>query len=346
MSAGDPITRMFDGLASRIDAAGYRTVGFTSALLGEGVSTIALGTAVSLATLRQETVLLVDANWLQPTLTGDAHLDGDPGLAECLAEKSELHRVLRPASRARVAFLPVGDRSVARPALRGLSSFLLGVAPTFETVVVDLPPILAGESFVLPWLALLDQVVIVLRELATPAPVLRQALERLGTASPHVVVNTDGQMLLLVPLVAALVGLAILAHPHVGVYLLFAVAILFEQWAIPGLEPITAQTRVFQNISTYTPIPLRLSLADLLMVLTLTSWAARRLVGRLQPFRIGPLGWAVAAYGGVFLLGTVIGVARGGWNTDAALAEARAPFQMCLLYFLTANLILDRPQVV
>ena len=46
-----------------------------------------------------------------------------------------------------------------------------------------------GESFVLPWLALLDQVVIVLRELATPAPVLRQALERLGTASPHVVVN-------------------------------------------------------------------------------------------------------------------------------------------------------------
>ena len=189
MSAGDPITRMFDGLASRIDAAGYRTVGFTSALLGEGVSTIALGTAVSLATLRQETVLLVDANWLQPTLTGDAHLDGDPGLAECLAEKSELQRVLRPASRARVAFLPVGDRSVARPALRGLSSFLLGVAPTFETVVVDLPPILAGESFVLPWLALLDQVVIVLRELATPAPVLRQALERLGTASPHVVVN-------------------------------------------------------------------------------------------------------------------------------------------------------------
>ena len=50
MSAGDPITRMFDGLASRIDAAGYRTVGFTSALLGEGVSTIALGTAYGCGT--------------------------------------------------------------------------------------------------------------------------------------------------------------------------------------------------------------------------------------------------------------------------------------------------------
>ena len=97
MSAGDPITRMFDGLASRIDAAGYRTVGFTSALLGEGVSTIALGTAVSLATLRQETVLLVDANWLQPTLTGDAHLDGDPGLAECLAGVSRASVIPRSA---------------------------------------------------------------------------------------------------------------------------------------------------------------------------------------------------------------------------------------------------------
>ena len=49
MSADDSMTRAFDGLASRLDALGARSVGFTSALLGEGVSTVALGTALSLA---------------------------------------------------------------------------------------------------------------------------------------------------------------------------------------------------------------------------------------------------------------------------------------------------------
>jgi len=57
-------------------------------------------------------------------------------------------------------------------------------------VVVDLPPILAGEAFVLPWAGLLDQLFVVLREGATPLPVVRQALARLGpSATPQIVLN-------------------------------------------------------------------------------------------------------------------------------------------------------------
>jgi Mrp family chromosome partitioning ATPase len=189
----DAETRTFDGLASRIDAAGIRHLGFTSALLGEGVSTIALGTALSLAAARDDPVLLVDANWLQPSLTLDARLGSAPGLADYLARKADLRHVIRPASAARPAFLPVGDRAAARPTLRTLSQLLSDQVAAYKTVVVDLPPILAGEAFVLPWAALLDQLFVVLREAATPVSVLRRALSKVEPATARIVLNRGSE---------------------------------------------------------------------------------------------------------------------------------------------------------
>jgi Mrp family chromosome partitioning ATPase len=188
MSADDPMIRTFDGLASRVDTAALRSIGFTSALFGEGVSTIALGAAMSLASLRRDAALLVDGNWIQPSLTLDAHLESSPGLADRLARKSELEDVIRPATRSRLAFLPVGDRTLARPTLRTVSSFLSDIS-SFQTVIVDLPPLLAGEPFVLPWAGLLDQIFVVVREAATPLPMLRHALARAGLGAPQIVLN-------------------------------------------------------------------------------------------------------------------------------------------------------------
>ena len=178
-------------------------------------------------------------------------------------------------------------------------------------------------------------------------PVLVGALAlALASAYAAALIVTDGDRLLLVPLVGAVVVLVILAHPVVGVYVLFGAALLFEQFPIAQVDPITAQTHIFQNISSFTPVPVRLSLAELLMLLTLGSWAARRVAGTITAFRMGPIGWPVAAYASVFVIGAVIGAARGGsWSPDAALAEMRAPLYVCLMYFLAANLIRDRRQV-
>jgi Mrp family chromosome partitioning ATPase len=180
---------MFDGLASRVDATGLRSVGFTSALLGEGVSTIALGTALSIAALRRDSALLVDGNWIQPSLTLDAHLESAPGLADYLAKRAELGELIRPGSRSHLAFLPVGDRSAARPTRRTIASFLTAEVAPYQTVIVDLPPLLTGEPFVLPWAALLDQIFVVVREGATPLPLVRQALDRAELGTPHIVLN-------------------------------------------------------------------------------------------------------------------------------------------------------------
>jgi hypothetical protein len=160
------------------------------------------------------------------------------------------------------------------------------------------------------------------------------------------IVITDGSTNVVLALLAAFVGAAVFVEPAVGVYLLFGIALLFEQFVITGLEPITAQTRLYQNLSAYTPLPIRLSLTDLLVIFTLGCWAVRR-AARGEAFRIGPLGRAVLAYAGVFIVGGAIGAARGGrFDTGAAFAELHGPLIFCVLYFLSANLIRTRLQIV
>ncbi len=169
------------------------------------------------------------------------------------------------------------------------------------------------------------------------------AVLALALACSIAIVRSGGDPLLLVPLLTTLVIVAVMAHPVLGVYLVFGGAILLEQYFILGLEPITVGTHFYQNLSAYTPVPLRLSVVDLLMLLTTAAWAARMATGRHPRPRMGPLGWPIAGYGAVFVLGTAIGAARGGgWDLDAVLAELRGPVQLCVMYFLAANLIRER----
>jgi hypothetical protein len=179
-----------------------------------------------------------------------------------------------------------------------------------------------------------------------PSSILGAAALALAIVYSYAIVDSGGDVLLVVPLVAAVITVAVFAHPSLGLYLLFGAAILFEQFGVEGLLPITSMARFFQNISAYTPIPLRLSTADLLVLLTVASWSLRVVDGRLPKPRMGPFGWPVAGFGLMFLAGAVFGVARGGgFDLDAALAELRAPMHLCVAYFLAANLIRERRQL-
>jgi hypothetical protein len=153
---------------------------------------------------------------------------------------------------------------------------------------------------------------------------------------------TRGDLLLLAPLAGALLLVLVIARPVVGLYVLFAGALVLEQFDVPGISPITAQTRFFHNISAYTPIPLRLCIADLIMLLTLAACVVRHGRRREAPC-LGPFAVPVALYVGVFAAGTAIGVLRGGaWDASATLAELRGPLYLGLLYFLTADLVRER----
>lgn len=160
------------------------------------------------------------------------------------------------------------------------------------------------------------------------------------------ILSTGGAPSLLIPLAGALVGLAILVRPVIAVYALFGAALLFEQTEVPGVASFTDQSHVFQRIDMYTGIPVPLSIAELLMLLAVAGWGVKGLAGKREALRMGHFGWAVAGYGAAFMVGTAVGIARGpAWDASAAIAEVRAPFQMCVLYFLATNLIRDRRQL-
>jgi hypothetical protein len=159
------------------------------------------------------------------------------------------------------------------------------------------------------------------------------------------ILASGGDLLFVAPLAAALVVVLVIAHPVIGVYLLFGAALLFEQFPIAGVETITAQSHVFQNVSAYTPLPIRLSIADLLLLLTAAGLVVRRLTGTHERLRLGPLGWGIAAYAAAFVLSGVIGLARGGMDLEVGMNELRAPFELCAVYFITANLVRERGQI-
>lgn len=183
-----------------------------------------------------------------------------------------------------------------------------------------------------------------LRQIGAPLVLVVFALA-LATAYAAAIVRTEGDPVLLLPIVAAIVVVAVLANPAIGLYALFASALLFEQHWITGLTPIT-QTRIYQNISTYTAVPLPFSTIDLIVLLTYAGLWLRRINGGAERLRVGALGAPVLAYAFVFLVGTVIGAARGGdWDLAIALTELRGPLMLMLAYLLATNLISDRRQL-
>src|SRR5437867_8692885 len=161
---------------------------------------------------------------------------------------------------------------------------------------------------------------------APPRTVIFGAISLLCAAAyAFAIVASGGDVMLLLPLAGAIVVLGICAYPTLGLFVLFASAILFEQVRLSGIEPPITETKFFVNINAYTPLPIRLSIPDLLMLVTGAALLARRRIEG-ERLRMGALGPAVLGYVGVFALGTIIGAARGGaWNADVALGELRAP---------------------
>jgi Mrp family chromosome partitioning ATPase len=180
---------LFDDVATRVRTAELGTIGFTSAVFGEGASTLALGTSLSLASVDRAQVLLVDANWLRPSLTSDAEMASAPGLADVLRGEAELGEVIVRTGRPGLAFLGAGDPSRGRPSLRSLPALLDQAMRSFGAIVVDLPPALAGESIVLPWAGSLQQLFIVVRSGVTPTAMVRRAVEGVALERPQVVLN-------------------------------------------------------------------------------------------------------------------------------------------------------------
>jgi protein-tyrosine kinase len=178
-------------LLMNIDGKGAETpmnanlIAVTSARPGEGKTFTACNLAMSIATERNRTVLLVDADVLRPSVTKMLGFDAEYGLVDFLIDDQlDLADVLVNTNIPSLTVLPAGSAHhlstelLASDNMRRLTAELSQRYPD-RIVIFDSPPLLATtEASVL--VSLMGQVIMVVEAGRTPQSQVREALSMLA----------------------------------------------------------------------------------------------------------------------------------------------------------------------
>lgn len=131
---------------------------------GSGKSLLATNLARSLAATGRR-VLLVDADNMGQGASRETSLTGKKGLKELLEGTARTDDVIYPGDVENMSVLPAGKRSDRFPeylAARKSTSALRSLFDSYDEVVVDSPPVLAGSTTIL-LASIVDEIVLVLR---------------------------------------------------------------------------------------------------------------------------------------------------------------------------------------
>lgn len=153
----------------------------SSAIPGEGKSTLAMDLAVTMALAGSKT-LLVDGDLRRGRLNRHFAAKTEPGLAECLKDVATLDDVLVPTDIANLTFMPRGKLLAAgtEPLPGNKFSKLVGqLHEKFDYVIIDSCPVLAADdsSAMAP---LVDAVFFVVRSRFTSARLFIRSLKLLA----------------------------------------------------------------------------------------------------------------------------------------------------------------------
>jgi polysaccharide biosynthesis transport protein len=176
------------GVSLRYAGAGsLKTLVVTSALPGEGKSTTSTHLALSAARSGHR-ILLIDCDLHRPSLHHAFGVPAVPGLVQMLTGHGGVDAV-RATSVEGLSVLPSGvaGGAVSELALNGnMSRLLERLAPHFDWIILDTPPLLAiADTASLA--ALADGVVLVVRAGSTERTILEEARQQLDLVGARVV---------------------------------------------------------------------------------------------------------------------------------------------------------------
>lgn len=189
LSAGenDQIFREhFKALRSKLEykaeMLGWKVLGVTSSIAGEGKTLTCVKTAVSVASTKRKKVLLVDADIRKADLSRGVGNPIQPGLTEYLLGNTDIRNVLRKSKVPGLDTISSGT-SVPAPADLlagdGFRVFIREARERYDLVLLDTPPVLA----VADTMAMREQVdgfMFIYRVGYTPLSMFRQATEEIG----------------------------------------------------------------------------------------------------------------------------------------------------------------------
>jgi capsular exopolysaccharide synthesis family protein len=117
---------------------------FSSAVAGEGTSTIARNTAFGLGRRERDRVLLVDGNLRTPSIHSTFGIDREPGLSDVLLEAMPLTNAIRMGVATEIDILPAGSR-VPSPAqvlsAVAIEGVVIAALSLYDWIIFDSPPV-------------------------------------------------------------------------------------------------------------------------------------------------------------------------------------------------------------
>lgn len=177
--AGD---ELFRAIYTRADTGGSEVLAVTSAIAGEGKSTVSVGLAVTIAQdFPERRVLLVETDLQHPTLARDFEIDPNPGLVDLLLADEPVEPAYRPTLLANLQVLPSGGPLAGSGRLlrsRAMTEVVAAMRATHDLVILDLTSILA-DSDALTVADLADGVIVVVRAGVTPISLVNKAIKLL-----------------------------------------------------------------------------------------------------------------------------------------------------------------------
>lgn len=191
------VAEQFRVAATRLDLLGDRAMGnvvlVSSAMQGEGKTSMAANLAYTLAQDLDESTLIIDCDYKRPYLHNVLALRSSPGVADYLAGQDSLESCFQQYSEIPLWCLAVGDiekNPVSLAKLQYLSTLIESIRSRYRFIILDGPPILPlADINVLSRLA--DIVLMVVRSGTTPKDVVQRASEMLNTSCLTRMILTD-----------------------------------------------------------------------------------------------------------------------------------------------------------
>jgi Mrp family chromosome partitioning ATPase len=165
------------------------TIGITSAVSGEGRTTIATGVAAAMAADLDRSIALVEVDLGHPGVHQLLGINPEPGLAEYLRGECALSEALHQISD-KLFVLPAGDGAKEAPNLiyrLARADLRSRMNTTDALLVLDLPPVLTTSYGALA-ASMAEALVFVVRAGNTSGDQVRESLTRLGANSVRGVV--------------------------------------------------------------------------------------------------------------------------------------------------------------
>lgn len=169
------------GLVLSQDAEPIQVLAVSSAVSGEGKSSVASQLAVSLARSSGRTTLLIDGDMRSPDLHRIFQIELTPGLADVLSGKQKISQCINQNWSEKVHILPAGELAKSPHKLLGGGRFetvIKWARRHYRYVVIDTPPVLAASEAMVMACAADGTLVCAMRDVSRESHV-KLTLERL-----------------------------------------------------------------------------------------------------------------------------------------------------------------------